>query len=297
MTSIYDEILDDEAAATNEAGASLAQARAIKPDEAAEAIDQADRRGMAPEAARRNLERLRQADRKSFYDQLISENPGTREFVRDPANAAIAQDDLEGLAGIEQNVRAAGGTALDAKNQEWLAGLSGLERSAGEAALWMRDVQQGFLKGAVGDFAGRALQGSARVYEMLSRRGLEAIFASQEMLTGVDLSEHIDIDKITSDTGVEKWLYETGQDIEGVGRRMGPSQFRQGLHTDIAGGVGQVGGQISRSAQSPASAPRSPQARPSHKAPTFRPTRWPKRTRVASLMAKHRSIRRPRTPQ
>lgn len=90
---------------TSAARGSLRSARDMAPDQAAQVVDLASRRGMDFEFAWKNRETLQKEDQQSSTEALLSRSPKLSESLADPGFAAVSHDSLEQLAGIEQTIR------------------------------------------------------------------------------------------------------------------------------------------------------------------------------------------------
>lgn len=78
-----------------------------KPETQARVMQLSQETGLPPQIIEKNLEMVEKGVRKKRldYDRIATETPALGTFLSDPNNAALAQDDLDGLRTIEQGVR------------------------------------------------------------------------------------------------------------------------------------------------------------------------------------------------
>jgi hypothetical protein len=78
-----------------------------EPDQHARVLELSKKTNLPSAFVERNYEKLaqKQAQQGTDYDQIISETPGLAAWLQEPDNAAIARDDIEGLAQVERSLK------------------------------------------------------------------------------------------------------------------------------------------------------------------------------------------------
>ena len=183
------------------------------PDEYAKLLKISAQTGIAPDLAkdfRPELEK-RQKIQALSVDDLVRSNPKTAKFLANPDNAAVAQDDVQNLSVLEQIL------------------------------IKPIDYTRSIVEGVVGKGAGSTLSGAGELYGVASR-SLEALL--DKVLPNSVMS--------TLRTPVpwfmdpEQVLKRPGQTLKQAGEYVAPPKERQGLDTDVASGIGQIGFQIAQ---------------------------------------------------
>lgn len=102
------------------------------------------------------------------------------------------------------------------------------------------DVGRGLAKGVVGDFVGRTITGAAGIMDTVDRNiGGRAVRALDAV--GLDNISNT-LENVREATNIIPLIERGGQAIRDFGERIGPEDTN--LATDVAGGLGQVAGQI-----------------------------------------------------
>lgn len=183
------------------------------PDEYAKLLKISAQTGIAPDLAkdfRPELEK-RQKIQALSVDDLVRSNPKTAKFLANPDNAAVAQDDVQNLSVLEQIL------------------------------IKPIDYTRSIVEGVVGKGAGSTLSGAGELYGVASR-SLEALL--DKVLPNSVMS--------TLRTPIpwfmdpEQVLKRPGQTLKQAGEYVAPPKERQGLDTDVASGIGQIGFQIAQ---------------------------------------------------
>ncbi len=173
----------------------------------------AARTGVPVEAVRMKKPEIELQDRLNTfdYDKAFKESPKLSTWLADPKNAAIAHDDWENLSGIERTFR---------YGKDYAGSLAG---------------------GVVGDTVGRTLSGAGELYGVAVRsldRAMGAVMPKavmDVMHAPIPTPWFVDPEQI---------LKRPGAQLKAAGDYMKPAPERQTLGTDVAGGIGQIGGQI-----------------------------------------------------
>lgn len=194
---------------------SLLAAGATNPDQEAELQKLATRTGMPVDLVRAKRPEVELQDRMaSFdYDKVIKDSPKLTAWMADPKNAALAHDDWQNMSAIEKIVT---------NTRDYVGAIGG---------------------GIVGDVIGRTLSGSFELLDVAARgidRPIRAQFGDE--FANKLWYEPAKIGGFNLDPLVA-WK-SSGKDLKAAGDWMKPPQARQTLGTDVAGGVGQIGGQI-----------------------------------------------------
>lgn len=215
MANEYDDILRDDK--QNQLNAAMAVGIKAQPDTEAQLQKLSERTGVPLEAVRIKRQDVEIQDKLANFDyeRVTKENPKLSAWLSDPANAAIAHDDWENLSAFEQLVTRAA------------------------------DLPRAMAGGVVGDVAGRTLSGfselldvGARAIDRPVRSAFGDEFANQFWYKPESTTvAGVNLDPLAS-------LRATGKALKDAGDWIKPPQDRQNLATDVAGGVGQIGGQI-----------------------------------------------------
>lgn len=183
-----------------------------KPDEEAQLQRLSAASGVPVDALRYTRPEVELQQRMDSFDykKAIAETPALAEFFSDPANASVAHDSWEGMGAAEK---------IWTKGKDYVGALGG---------------------GVVGDAIGGVVSGFGELYGTAARsmdRGLSAILpqAAQDVLHAKVVPWFLDPEQI---------LKRGSQPMKQVGDWMKPPVARQGLDTDVVGGIGQLGGQI-----------------------------------------------------
>lgn len=209
MANEYDDLINAEQ--SDALNASMYAGLKQHPDTEAQLQKLSERTGVPLEVVRMKRPEVEVQEKLANFDyeKVIKETPKLSAWLADPKNAALAHDDWENL--------------------------SALERAFHSVA----DYPRALAGGLVGDAVGRTLSGAAELIEV----GARAVDRPINYLTGANPFETLvtaggaNINPIQS-------LKATGKNIKTLGDWMKPPTERQNLGTDVAGGIGQIGGQI-----------------------------------------------------
>jgi hypothetical protein len=183
------------------------------PKRQAEILKLSERTGLPPDLIDRNFDSIRSRAEitDTPYSEMLRESPKTAEWLTDPDNATIAKDDQRQLGKLEW---------LLTKGRDYF----------GAAA-------SGVLgHGGIGSF----LSGAGELYDV-SIRALETPLAAilpEEALSFL----HKPVVPWWGDPA--QILKRPGEELKATGEQLAPPPERQTLGTDIAAGIGQLGGQI-----------------------------------------------------
>lgn len=181
------------------------------PDEYAKLLKISAQTGIAPSLAkdfRPELEK-RQKLQALSVDDLVRSNPKTAKFLANPDNAAVAQDDVQNLSVLEQ------------------------------VLIKPIDYTRSAAEGVVGKGAGSLLSGAGELYGVASR-SLESLL--DKALPNSVMS--VLRTPVPWFMDPEQVLKRPGQTLKQAGEFVAPPKERQGLDTDVASGIGQLGFQI-----------------------------------------------------
>lgn len=181
------------------------------PDEYAKLLKISAQTGIAPSLAkdfRPELEK-RQKLQSLSVDDLVRSNPKTAKFLANPDNAAVAQDDVQNLSVLEQ------------------------------VLIKPIDYTRSAAEGVVGKGAGSLLSGAGELYGVASR-SLESLL-DKALPNSVMSVLRTPVPWFMDPAQV---LKRPGQTLKQAGEYIAPPKERQGLDTDVASGIGQLGFQI-----------------------------------------------------
>ena len=213
MANEYDDLIKDER--TDALRSSMYAGSQQNPQTEAKLQRLSDRTGVPLDAVRLQQPEVELQEKlNNFdYDKVIKENPVLSDWLSDPKNSALAHDDWENLSGMEK---------LFTRAKDYTGALAG---------------------GVVGDAIGRTFSGASelldvgarsldRAFRMVAPKSVaDALWYEPATLGGVPL------DPLAS-------LKSSGKSLKALGDWMKPPTERQNLGTDVAGGIGQIGGQI-----------------------------------------------------
>lgn len=198
------------------------------PDSFAKVLDMSRRLGLPAEVVERNAPEVERKAKLEAAGKVLDTSPKLAGVLaEDPSIAKLAADDLDILGVLEASISAyfggskAGGVAADLARSVPAGGLSGL--GMGLSGL-----------GELNDVASRTIE-----------RGMRAVGAGPiaDFLNGAKLPWY------ANPTGV---LKAPGETLKSAGDAVAVPEDRQNIGTDIAGGVGQVAGQIAAALVNPA---------------------------------------------
>ena len=181
------------------------------PDDYAKLLKISAQTGIAPDLAkdfRPELEK-RQKLQALSVDDLVRSNPKTAKFLANPDNAAVAQDDVQNLSVLEQ------------------------------VLIKPIDYTRSAAEGVVGKGAGSLLSGAGELYGVATR-SLEALL-DKALPNSVMSVLRTPVPWFMDPAQV---LKRPGQTLKQAGEFVAPPKERQGLDTDVASGIGQLGFQI-----------------------------------------------------
>lgn len=188
-------------------------ARDKTPDVAARVLKLQMRTGLPSDMIERNLDEVeKQAERADFNaDAYRVKSPLVSKWLAEhPDHAAVAKDDFNGLAMMEQLVTHG------------------------------RDIGGAAAQGVIGQGAGATLSGAGELYGVGVRatgRVLDAVLPASAM-------EVLRKPILPWWTTPEQILKRPGQALKDVGEDLGPPKERENLATDVSSGIGQLGFQI-----------------------------------------------------
>ncbi len=164
--------------------------------------------------------------------------PATRQFMNNPNNAVIAHDDIGGLTAIERAARALRSSQFKPR---FLGDTPDDAVSRIESDVDVSDLGRAFARGVVGDFAGRTLEGAGALFGATGRilaRPLERALEAIGLGAVVEAQRGIVPDFLAP----AEILARPGRELREAGEAIGPED--ESFATDVAGGLGQVAGQI-----------------------------------------------------
>ena len=208
MTNEYSDFIKQDQ--TSDLRSALAVAAQRQPDTEAQLQKLAGRTGVPVDAVRMQRPEVELHDKlEAFdYERVIKDSPKLSAWMAKPDNAALAQDDWQTLSAMERGIT------------------------------HIRDYAGALGGGVVGDAIGRTLSGASTLLDVGARaidRPVRAAFGDR--VADAFWYEPTALDPFQS-------LKSTGQSLKAAGDWMKPPQERQTLGTDVAGGIGQIGGQI-----------------------------------------------------
>jgi hypothetical protein len=222
----FDRMLEGPSPQDAALGSNLLGAAATTPDAHQKAVDVGKTIGAPADSVAGNMpEAERQAKVRRYHEALNDAPALARLLAEDPDIAKLAADDLPVLAKTESTL----GNILSA----FYGTTPGNVQAAG-------DLGRSAVGGLVGDVAGSGLSGLSELNQVAARtieRGMRAV--------GLDTAADI-----LTEPALPWWLNPTGilkapgETLKETGGAIKPPEERQNLATDIAGGVGQVAGQI-----------------------------------------------------
>lgn len=195
--------------------------------------------GLPPSVVETQRDQLQQRFRDREIEDNLQFAPATRDFLnRDPNALGIVRDNIPDLVDLETSL----GTAAAGNARNTLAQILQLYGAArgGQPDPLSRSVVEGF----VSDFAGLTLRGFGAVAKIQERQRQRYAATALRILGADDFAQTIE------DFTPPWWLSKAeqldfaGRQLQNFGRLVGPEEQDKNFATDVAGGVGQVGGQI-----------------------------------------------------
>lgn len=221
MSKYDDAIIALDSEREREGAAVINAAGQFNPDQYASALTKSQETGVPAHLIAKNPEAF---DRPSKYEAALNamDAPTTQEWMSTFDNAAVARDDTEALSGVERALRAI------------RKGYEINDRMLERIGLYPRASAAGGVQAA-----GASLSGLGRLNQAAGRsmeRGVRAIPGGDWFVdaTNVPLPWWLNPTEI---------LRRPGEVIEGQAKRIDLPEDQQGLDTDIAKGVGQIGAQ------------------------------------------------------
>lgn len=208
MTNEYSDFIKQDQ--TSDLRSALAVAAQRQPDTEAQLQKLAGRTGVPVDAVRMQRPEVELHDKlEAFdYERVIKDSPKLSAWMAKPDNAALAQDDWQTLSAMERGIT------------------------------HIRDYAGALGGGVVGDAIGRTLSGASTLLDV----GARAIDWPVRAAFGDRVADAFWYKPTALDPFQS--LKSTGQSLKAAGDWMKPPQERQTLGTDVAGGIGQIGGQI-----------------------------------------------------
>lgn len=213
MANEYDDIINSEK--SDALNASMYAGLKQQPDTEAQLQKLSERTGVPLEAVRLKRPEVEIQDKLAAFDyeKVIKETPKLSQWLADPKNAALAHDDWQNLSATER------------------------------AFHTIADYPRALAGGLVGDAIGRTLSGASTLLDVGARaidRPVRAAFGDK--VADAFWYEPIKVGGVPIDPLAS--LKSTGTAVKSFGDWMKPPTERQNLGTDVAGGIGQIGGQI-----------------------------------------------------
>jgi len=231
----YDSLLtENDSAVSSGLKSSMRVATKKNADAQSNIINLSEKSGLPADTVERNPAEVENKLRfeENDYDELIKTNPVLSKNLADPAFASIAHDDIENLSFWEL-------TKNSIKNVP-----SSLFAAAETTSDIARAVPAGLLHSL-----GAGIRGLSDINDAIGRSILSGIGA-----TSPEAEEALNVvnDMLPKGFSVSEPFRQSGAAYVGLGEEIGPDPERQNLATDIAGGVGQITGQIAVSLVNPA---------------------------------------------
>jgi hypothetical protein len=198
------------------------------PDSFAKVLNHARRLGLPADVVERNAPEVERKAKLEDAGKVLDTSPKLAGVLaEDPSIAKLAADDLDLLGVLEKSISA----------------YFGGSKAGGVASDLARSVPAGALSGL-----GMGLSGLGELNDVASRtieRGMRGVGAGPiaDFLNGTQLPWY------ANPTGV---LKAPGETLKAGSEAIGVPEERQNLGTDIAGGIGQVAGQIAAAILNPA---------------------------------------------
>ena len=207
----YDAIADEESAARKTALYGAVKASdSVNPDQHAEVLKLSERTKIPPAVVSRNIDSVKALEKQTEYDDILANSPNVARWLSEsPDNTATAGDDLKSLSALEATFTKIG------------------------------DYVRGIGEGVVGKSLGSAFSGAGELYGVAAR-GIDTAL-STVLPDGAMNALREPLPWWTQPDQLLKW---EGESLKQVGRDIGVPESRKGLDTDIAEGVGQLGGTI-----------------------------------------------------
>ena len=208
----YDAIANEEDAARKTAlYGSVKASESVNPDQHAEVLKLSERTKIPPAVVSRNIDSAKAAERRSEYDDILTNSPQVASWLSEsPDNTALASDDLKSLSALEATFTKIG------------------------------DYTRGIGEGVVGKSLGSMFSGAGELYGVAQRGFDSALSKVLPDETMKSLQDPV----FPWWTQPEQLLKWEGEGLKQVGREIGVPESRKGIDTDIAEGVGQLGGTI-----------------------------------------------------
>lgn len=192
-------------------------ASGYQPDQYAEATKLGQQFGVPPKTVADNPDPYRKESLRRSVQESLRDTPATRQWMTNVDNAAVAQDEVDKLAQVERTV-------------------SKLTRVA--------DVARSLPSGLYKSF-GMSISGIGRLYGVGERAFTNTVDAGLRFLGADDAADFLTAPiEVPDFVRPEKLLVGFGSDVERDAEYMGAPVERQNIATDIAGGLGQIAGQI-----------------------------------------------------
>lgn len=208
----YDSIASEEDNARKTAlYGSVKASESVNPDQHAEVLKLSERTKIPPAVVSRNIDSAKAVERRSEYDDILTNSPQVAQWLSEsPDNTALASDDLKSLSALETTFTKIG------------------------------DYTRGIGEGVVGKSLGSLFSGAGELYGVAQRGFDSALSKVLPDETMKSLQDPI----FPWWTQPEQLLKWEGEGLKQVGREIGVPESRKGIDTDIAEGVGQLGGTI-----------------------------------------------------
>lgn len=198
----------------------LGLASGTNPDEFADLAKRAEALGLPPEIAQRQPDKTRELSQRASWREALKDSRTVREALQNPDTAKLAHDDVETLGNFEHYMR-----------NTWQS-LAGVGRG-------IADIGRAEVAGLVGDVGGRTLEGLADINDAAARsitRSLRAVGADPV----ADLLET----PVPPAASLSSGARTIGGELREAGETIAPPEERRDFTTDVAGGIGQLVGQV-----------------------------------------------------
>lgn len=224
----------------------VVESSGLSPDQAAEALALSKKTGIPRVAVEDNLSEVKQqAERSSLLD-VARNDPNMAWMLSDPNIAKIGRDDVENLSAISKAMRMSGVPVLST--------IGAFSEITGTNPRDFADIGRAAAGGPV-QAIGAGISGIGAMSEVVQRRtdqGLRWVGGDDLVDVNRMLSRVMNpFGQIQANPEIAENLQTVGGWLKEASRRISPPEARQNIATDIAGAIGQVGGQIAVSAINP----------------------------------------------
>lgn len=218
LSATYDDLVaEDVAEAKRRQGLVQGVASKYNPEQYAEATKLASEFGIDAKTVADNPEPYRKESKRRAAEGTLKDAPATREWLATLDNAAVAQDDLDNLSNLERT----------------------LTRGA--------DVVRALPAGAV-QAVGMGASGVGRLYGAAERKWADLVDSGLRAIGAESVADFLRqptvLDNLVPYVNPGQILGAMGGDIEAAAKFIAPPVERQNIVTEVAGALGQIGGQV-----------------------------------------------------